>query len=429
MTQMPAAFLSYAHFDNAHNHEYLTQFSQLLSNEVRQQTGQEFPIFQDHNDILWGQNWRDRIEGSLDAATLFIPVITPSFFESAECRREMQRFLQRERQLQRNDLILPVYYVNCPQMDSPAERSTDPLAQSVAERQFADWRDLRFTPFSSPRVRKALAHLATQIRDALQRAGKPALPAAPQMIREPAPTYFVPSAPGEIDEMVYQYMARRYGLGQGSVQVTCTIIKGSPAIVKRIVTVDVYAETGELNTFFFIPESQIADAQRNIDLINIRSLTPGCYVAIKDIMPQAGELTINLVVSPPLTEGQQLVYEMTETLPTRLFVIGSPDDEIEGRKTEADYLAWDIGLPTRHLSMRVDFPEGLQPAVFSGEVRYASARPRYPSSRVQHEEQKHVRRPVLGRAEAGHFSLAWEIDYPMIGLIYMLHWERPLPVR
>ena len=78
------------------------------------QTGQEFTIFQDR-DIQWGQNWKRRIEKSLDEeVTFLIPIITPSFFKSKACRDELGRFLERERRLNRDDLILPVYYVDTP---------------------------------------------------------------------------------------------------------------------------------------------------------------------------------------------------------------------------------------------------------------------------------------------------------------------------
>lgn len=54
-------------------------------------------IFQDQNDIAWGQNWQQRIDEALDAVTLLLVVITPSLFRSPPCRAEFGRFLDRER--------------------------------------------------------------------------------------------------------------------------------------------------------------------------------------------------------------------------------------------------------------------------------------------------------------------------------------------
>jgi hypothetical protein len=161
--------MSYASNDDQHDGGNLTRFRERLSGEVQMQTGEEFVIFQDRKHILWGQHWKERIEGALDAATFLIPIITPSFFNSAYCREELQRFLERERQLHRSDLILPVYYVSCPLLDDEAKRATDTMAQVIAARQCADWRGLRHKSLTSRDVKETITELARHIRDALER--------------------------------------------------------------------------------------------------------------------------------------------------------------------------------------------------------------------------------------------------------------------
>jgi hypothetical protein len=120
----PAAFMSYVRFDDAHEDGQLSEFRERLAGEIRIQTGREFPIFQDRNDIAWGQNWRQRIEETLD------------------------------------DL-----------------RKADDLASLLWERQYADWRELRFEPLTSPVIRKTIAALATRMRDTFWQS--PAGPVAP----------------------------------------------------------------------------------------------------------------------------------------------------------------------------------------------------------------------------------------------------------
>ncbi|HKG15562.1 MAG TPA: right-handed parallel beta-helix repeat-containing protein [Pyrinomonadaceae bacterium] len=165
----PAAFLSYVHSDDKYGH--VTAFRERLSDEVQMQVGIEFPIFQDRKDIQWGDNWRERIEGSLDAVTFLIPVVTPSFFNSEHCRAELRRFLKRQQELGRGDLILPVYFIDTPLLNEDELRDADALARAVAACQYADWRELRLEPLTSPTVLKTLAQLARQIRDALRRTG------------------------------------------------------------------------------------------------------------------------------------------------------------------------------------------------------------------------------------------------------------------
>ena len=73
--------------------------------------------------------------------------------------------------------MLPVYYVNCPVLSDETRREGDLLAKTIASRQYAEWRELRFEPFTSPQVGKTIARLAEQIVQSLER-GAPATPAA-----------------------------------------------------------------------------------------------------------------------------------------------------------------------------------------------------------------------------------------------------------
>lgn len=201
MNKPPIAFMSYVHFDDKHENGRLSEFRERLSGEVQIQSGEEFPIFQDRNDILWGQNWQERIEESLDAATFLIPILTPSFLKSAFCRKEVERFLEREKQLGRQDLILPVYYVSCPLLDDPAKRAKDPLAEILAARQYTDWREFRFDPLTSPQVGKTLAALAAQVVAAVERTApapkKPKLSRRRKALAAPAPGESSVAAMGE----------------------------------------------------------------------------------------------------------------------------------------------------------------------------------------------------------------------------------------
>ena len=166
----PAAFLSYVHRDDEHDGGQIRRLRDVLQGEVRMQLGEaDFDIFLDRDDIAWGQNWRRRIEASLGTVTLLIPIVTPAFFASDECRRELELFLERERELGREDLILPIYYVSAPQLDVPERRERDPLARELADRQHADWRELRFEPFTSPVVRQRLAQLASRMHESFWR--------------------------------------------------------------------------------------------------------------------------------------------------------------------------------------------------------------------------------------------------------------------
>jgi parallel beta-helix repeat protein len=180
----PAAFFSYVHADDKNDDGLITRLHGALEGEARIQTGVEFTIFVDRDDIAWGDNWRKRIDGSLDTASLLIPVLTPAFFESVECRRELARFLERERALEREDLVWPIYYVTAAQLEDPGD---DELARALAERQYVDWRRLRFEPLQSPAVRQRLATLAERLRDSTRSSKTSATTTEPVSEKPPVP--------------------------------------------------------------------------------------------------------------------------------------------------------------------------------------------------------------------------------------------------
>ncbi len=161
-----AAFLSYAGDDDVDGRVSLLR--EHLSEEVGRYIGGKFPIFQDRTDIHWGQQWRRRIENTLNVVTFLIPVVTPRFFASTFCRHEVESYLTRESNLRRDDLILPIYYIDCVQLHG-ADESTDSLVSVIAAHQYMDWRRLRLLPMTSTTVRRGLAQMAEKIRMAMQR--------------------------------------------------------------------------------------------------------------------------------------------------------------------------------------------------------------------------------------------------------------------
>lgn len=132
------------------------------------QTGRPFAIFQDRNDIAWGQNWQQRINNSLADVTFLIPVLTPSFFHSPACRSEFQTFHLKERMLGVNRLILPLYYVACDELGEAYVKGTDDIADTLRSRNWTDWRQFRFKPFSDETVASALASLAEMVKTSMK---------------------------------------------------------------------------------------------------------------------------------------------------------------------------------------------------------------------------------------------------------------------
>ncbi len=160
----PQAFMSYARSDDGERR--LTRLHGRLADNVRAITGDIFPIFQDTEDIRAGEQWRQRLEEGLSAATLLIPILTPSFFSSDYCRSELVTFLEEERRRGRHDLVVPLHYIDA-RLDEP---EGDELVEAIRERQPFDWRPYELRPLSDTPVRKALREFAGEIVDAIARA-------------------------------------------------------------------------------------------------------------------------------------------------------------------------------------------------------------------------------------------------------------------
>jgi hypothetical protein len=233
----PIAFMSYVREDDTYERGRLTDLRTRLSGEVAAQRGEPFPVFQDREDIAWGQQWQDRIDSSLDSATFLIPVITPRFFRSEACRTELERFLKREQELGRRDLILPIYYIDAPVLNDPIKRNRDALAEIIHSRQYWDWRPLRFKAFTSEQVGETIAQMAAKVVIALERST--VAPAATPGIQTKETPVFATNeskeasgssktTPSEKDWRLTRYL----GLLAGLIGATVAVLSQIPKVVE-----------------------------------------------------------------------------------------------------------------------------------------------------------------------------------------------------
>jgi formylglycine-generating enzyme required for sulfatase activity len=192
----PDAFLSYTRFDDRHDGGAISEFCRRLASAVQAVTGAPFEIFQDVEGIGVGEHWPGKLDEMLNEARFFIPILTPSYFTSKPCRDELEKFLRAEAKFGRNDLVLPIYYIECDVLEEEDLRAGDPLASMLHERQRQDWRELRFESFAAGKVRRALEGSAREILKARRR------PMLPPSTRRDAPsaagTEIAPLIPGTV---------------------------------------------------------------------------------------------------------------------------------------------------------------------------------------------------------------------------------------
>ncbi len=158
---VPSGFWSYTHRDNDLDGGRIIRLAEAIGNEFELITGEELQVFVDNKSIAWGDLWRIRIDSALDSIAFLIPVLTPRFFKSQECRKEVLTFAIHAANVGLDDLLLPIHYVDVPRLfDNPGG---DEVMALVAQRQIVDWRSLRLEAEDSPKYRKAIHDLAIRL--------------------------------------------------------------------------------------------------------------------------------------------------------------------------------------------------------------------------------------------------------------------------
>ena len=180
MTDPAEAFLSYTRLDDEYFGGAITSLRRLLELGVQVVTGDRtFNIFQDVDGIEFGQKWEEKLAQAISTSRFLIPIVTPLFFTSAPCRDELKQFMEHEKSLSRDDLILPIYFVTAPVLERPELLKDDALASEIASRQRYDWRIRAALPPNEPQIRGAVRELAEKIATAIARTPGPAPDPAP----------------------------------------------------------------------------------------------------------------------------------------------------------------------------------------------------------------------------------------------------------
>jgi hypothetical protein len=162
---MPAndsiGFWSYTHRDNELEGGRIRRLAAAIQNEYELLTGDSIIIFVDSSEIEWGQEWRQVIDGALLRTAFFIPIITPLYLRSEQCRREFVEFVGRASRAHARDLILPILYADTQQVADPD--TDDEVARLIRDIQSEDWRSLRLAEETSPDYRSAVNRLANRL--------------------------------------------------------------------------------------------------------------------------------------------------------------------------------------------------------------------------------------------------------------------------
>jgi hypothetical protein len=152
-------FFSYGRQNDKHGSGHLSSLRKCLEIELWEQTGGNIEIFQDQEDIEWGEIWKKKIITSLNESKFLIAIVTPSYLKSEACRFELQQFIEIEKKMG-DERILPLIYIDTPELKT----INDSVFLELNNRQWVDWKDLRFSSLTSVSSKRKIASLAKRIR-------------------------------------------------------------------------------------------------------------------------------------------------------------------------------------------------------------------------------------------------------------------------
>ncbi len=162
MTEI-AGFWSYSHADDrAVDGAILKLASRLIDEFELLSGGEPLRLFVDR-EIEWGERWKERIDGHLQETTFFIPVVTPRYFRSDECRRELTHFNSAVERFGVAQLLLPIYYVPVAEIDALGSEPDDKLMALVKEIEWKDMRAIRLAEEGDSSYRTLVNELATRL--------------------------------------------------------------------------------------------------------------------------------------------------------------------------------------------------------------------------------------------------------------------------
>ncbi|HEV7615094.1 MAG TPA: toll/interleukin-1 receptor domain-containing protein [Solirubrobacterales bacterium] len=158
-----AGFLSYVRKDDDGDHGRILAFANDLREQYRIQTAEPLELFVDRESIQWGEAWEQRIDSAIAGTTFFIPIVTPSYFQSQACRQELLKFVREAERLGLEQLLMSVYWVTVPELEDEPELSTDEAIRVVAKYNWQDLREESFEERDSAIYRKAVREIAREL--------------------------------------------------------------------------------------------------------------------------------------------------------------------------------------------------------------------------------------------------------------------------
>jgi hypothetical protein len=155
-----AGFWSYVHEDDRNSGGRILSLADRLTEAFDLLSVEPLRLFVDR-ELEWGEEWEKRIQKNLEETTFFIPVVTPRYFRSEPCRKELLDFSRAARDFGVEQLVLPIYYVPVGELEE--ESPTDEAMALIKSRQWVDLRHVRLLDETDSEHRTVVNGLAERL--------------------------------------------------------------------------------------------------------------------------------------------------------------------------------------------------------------------------------------------------------------------------
>jgi hypothetical protein len=158
-------FFSYSRNDDEGDDRAVSALSNRIYRDLCQQLGRnekDFKLWRDKDALAAGEHWKEKLNEAVSESVFFIMMVSPSAVKSPFCQFELDSFIKREQALGRDDLVFPILYITVPELED-GDTQTDSVLSIVADRQYVDWRPIRYQDVNTPEVRRAVGQLCAVI--------------------------------------------------------------------------------------------------------------------------------------------------------------------------------------------------------------------------------------------------------------------------
>jgi len=163
-------FFSYSRNDDEGDDGAVSALANRIYRELRSQLGRTertFKLWRDKDALAAGDHWKGKLKASVSESVFFILIVSPSAVNSNFCRFEFDSFVEREKELGRDDLVFPVLYVSVPELEDN-RKEADPVLSTIANRQYVDWRHIRHRDVNSSEVKLTVEQFCSIISKKLR---------------------------------------------------------------------------------------------------------------------------------------------------------------------------------------------------------------------------------------------------------------------